>query len=63
MPYSDEQLARMYAPILRHEICDDAPHRDFTVRFDFDKVVGKDVEGWGWRSPAKATHIGLLDPG
>jgi hypothetical protein len=63
MPYSDEQLARIYAPILRHEICNDAPHRDFTVRFDFDKVVGKDVEGWGWRSPAKATHIGLLDPG
>ncbi|UCF21489.1 MAG: hypothetical protein JSU87_08925 [Gemmatimonadota bacterium] len=64
MPYSDEQLARMYAPIIRHEICDEAPHRDFLVRFDFDRIPGRDAgEGWAWRNPAKATHIGLLDPG
>ncbi len=64
MALKDRKLAEMYAPVIRHEICRDAPHKDFAVCFDFDRPEGAPAaEFWNWRNPLKKIRIELLDPG
>lgn len=65
MPLTDAELARTYAPVIRHEICSQAPHKDFILRFDFDRPEDEeDPEPyWNWRDPIKMRRIELLDAG
>lgn len=64
MPLSDKQLAQLYAPVIRHEISSEAPHKDFILRFDYDRPEDADPEPyWNWRDPIKMRRIELLDSG
>ena len=62
MAPSDAQIAQLYAPIIRHEVSREAPHKDFILKYDFDRPEGQPGEAyWKWRDPKKKQRIELLD--
>jgi hypothetical protein len=63
MPPSDQEIAETYAPIIRQEINDEAPHKDFILRYDFERPEDAEErpDYWKWRDPNKKRLIELLD--
>lgn len=56
-------LASAYAPVIRHEVNRAAPHKDFIVRFDFERPDEHehDERFWEWRDSTKKRLMEHLD--